>query len=145
MVTLPLTCLCHSFALLPAAGNYHRCDYHRSSSPSPVSIITFFRNTCPGPVLPRGAAVCTATVIVNAWTIFSIIYRFLLGALVTLCRNVYRSSPWIQRSPDTTQPHILPLGGRGKERGNKKTLYGTIIHDREVLAPLSFPKQASSP
>ena len=55
-----------------------------------LSALTFFRNICFGPVLPRGAAVCTATATVNAWTIFSIIYRFLLGPLVALCRNVYR-------------------------------------------------------
>ncbi|KAN0118342.1 hypothetical protein V8E52_005318 [Russula decolorans] len=62
------------FALLLFAG---RCDCDQNSSPSPVSIgPTFFRNTCPGSVLPRGAAGCTATAIVNAWAIFSIIYRF---------------------------------------------------------------------
>jgi hypothetical protein len=50
------------------------------------------------------------------------------------------SSPWILRSPT-----FCPWWKRKGSAETKKTLYGTIIHDREVLAPLSFPKQASSP
>ena len=100
-----------------------------------------FETLAPGSVLPRGATVCTATATVNAWTIFSIIYRFMLGPLVTLGRNVYR----FRRLGYNVAPHFAPGWKRKGARKQKKTLYGTIIHDREVLAPLSFPKQASSP
>ena len=107
-----LSHVCHSFALQLFAG---RCDCDRNSSPSPVSISpNFFRNTCPGSVLPRGAAVCTATATVNAWTIFSIIYRFLLG-------------PWllsvgtcIGRLGYNVAPHLAPGWKRKGARKQKK-------------------------
>ena len=64
-----------------------------------LSALTFFRNTSSGPVLPRGAAVCTATATVNAWTSFSIIYLFCLGPWLLSVGTCIVSSPWIQRSP----------------------------------------------
>jgi hypothetical protein len=65
----------------------------------------------------------------------------LFGPLVALCRNVYR----FRRLGYNVAPHFAPGWKRKGARKQKETLYGTIIHDREVLAPLSFPKQASSP
>jgi hypothetical protein len=109
-------------SLLPASRKYYRCDYDRSSSPSPVSIkpLTFFRNICPGPVLPRGAAVCTATSqTINAWT--SLLYYLSIFAWTHGCsRNVYRFG----RLGYNAAPHFAP-GGReekGARKQNKKNL-----------------------
>lgn len=53
-----------------------------------VSVADFRKKLVLGPALPRGAAVCTATATVNAWTTSSIIYRCLdHGCSVG---NVYR-------------------------------------------------------
>jgi hypothetical protein len=83
-----------------------------------LSTLTHFRNTCFGPGLPRGAAVCTATATVNAWNIFFYYLSILLGPMVALCRNVYRASPWIQRSP-TFCPWPVVEGERGAETKKK--------------------------
>jgi hypothetical protein len=101
-------CPCHvsPSPTLLATGSY-QCDCNRGVSPlSSLSVLVFERNFSPGSVLPRGAAVCTATATGNAWTSSSLlsIHRCLDPWL--LCRNVYRLV-----ALDTTSPHILPLGG----------------------------------
>lgn len=98
MVTL---CPCHHDVSVTSSSPYcllHRCDCDRSSSSSRLYQQPS-ETVYSGPVLPRGVAFCTATASVNAWTIFSIIYRFCLGPWLLSGGTCIDSSPWIQRSP----------------------------------------------
>ena len=139
----PLTCLCHSFALQLAPGKKDVVIAIGVFSVfSPVSIsLTFFRNILLWLCLTeRGSCMHSHCHLSTPGPSSLLSIDFCLDHGCPLSERVS-----IRRLGYSAAPHLAP-GGRGKASAEqKKTLYGTIIHDREVLAPLSLPKRASSP
>jgi hypothetical protein len=136
---LPFALVMSLSLLRPTAAG---CDCDRSSSPSLVSISRNFLSkhllwSC---LTERGYCMHSHS---HCHSLDHLLYYLSIFAWAhgcSLSERVSVSSPWIQRSPT-----FCPWWKRKGARKQKKTLYGTIIHDREVLTPLSFPKQASSP
>lgn len=125
-------CPCHvslssaPLCLLQKAIDVTAIEVYRSCL---VPVLTFERDYPSGLPYREGQLYAQPQPLSTPGPASPIIYRCL--DLWLLCRNVYLSSPWILR-----RPTFRPWKAR-----KQKTLYDQ--HDR-VLAPLSFPKQASS-